>query len=409
MGTSHISAQRSPSLRTWLVAALLLTLALAGCAPPTPAPTPTASPTPSPTLPPPSATALPRYTATLPPPPTLTPIPSPTFTPTPWPLLPAGAPLPPDLPVISYANAGQVVRLAAWQEDAVADLAWSGGGELLGIAAADSIRLYNPDTRELVQRLDSGPGVTSLAFSPRFNFLAAGFRLGSEAEGYAGRIDFWRVSGWEKLGSLYGDNRAVNQVAFAPGGRAFAASFITPVFEEDSVIIWETTDWTITRTLRTDDALAIAFSPDSQLLATSPDRYSVKIWRLEDARRISVLRTAFSDAVSAMAFSPSGEILATGHYEGQIRLWEVAKGTLLRVMESGGVVTSLAFNRDGTVLAAGDGGKDYAVRLWDAETGLLLQVLKDHPHAVDSLVFAPSGRVLASGSYDGRVRLWAVR
>ena len=382
---------------------------LSGCQAATPIPTPTTTTTPTltPSLAA-SATQEPLPTAPPPPIPSPTSQPSPTATSTPLPKLPAGQPLP-ALEIINYANADRLAALASWRESSVADLTWSPNSELLAIGTDELIKMYGLATRELAHTIDSGPGVTSLVFSPRFNFLAAGFRLGNETEGFAGNIDFWRVSNWEKLGSLYGDYRAVSQVAFAPGGQTFAAAFTTPLFNQDSVIVWETTNWEITRTLQTDNVLEIAFSPDGKILATSPDRYSVKIWRLEDAQRIQVLETAFSDAVSAMAFSPNGTVLATGHYDGRIQLWDVAKGSPLISMQPGGVISSLAFNRDGSLLASGDGYEAYHLFVWDAETGLLLRELDGHAHAIDSLAFAPNSRLLVSASFDGSVILWAVR
>jgi WD40 repeat protein len=48
------------------------------------------------------------------------------------------------------------------------------------------------------------------------------------------------------------------------------------------------------------------------------------------------------------------------------------------------------------------------VRVWDALAGRTRAVLRGHAHRIFSLAFSPDGKLLASGSADDTVNLWAV-
>jgi len=53
-------------------------------------------------------------------------------------------------------------------------------------------------------------------------------------------------------------------------------------------------------------------------------------------------------------------------------------------------------------------GNDAFVRLWNPQSGKRLQILP-HPCPVFSLAWSPDGRLLASGCFDGRIRVWGMR
>ncbi|KAB8317041.1 NACHT domain-containing protein, partial [Tolypothrix campylonemoides VB511288] len=69
-------------------------------------------------------------------------------------------------------------------------------------------------------------------------------------------------------------------------------------------------------------------------------------------------------------------------------------------------VESVAFSIDGRLLATGD--YNGVVRLWEAASGRELLTCKRHTHKVNSVTFSPDGKTLASGSDDQTVRLWDI-
>jgi WD40 repeat protein len=69
-----------------------------------------------------------------------------------------------------------------------------------------------------------------------------------------------------------------------------------------------------------------------------------------------------------------------------------------------GTIMSVAFSPDGSRLASGSW--DGTIKLWDAARGQEVRTLKGHTDKVWSVAFSPDGGRLASGSIDGTIKIW---
>jgi WD40 repeat protein len=320
-----------------------------------------------------------------------------------------GTPLPEILSTVSVTNSLQVSALAEWKIGAVTDLAWSPDSRQLSAASFNEVIVFDPQARTELKRLEPSGGALSLAYSPSSSLLAAGTQMGNEDEGFSGSVDIWYVPNWEPWRIINDYTRAVTSIDFSQDGLLFMAAFTNPDENDNSVAIWDTRTWEITQTLKTGSVSEIALAPDGKRVATTPDRYAVKIWQTKTGLLQRTVHTSFTGAVSQIAFSPDGKTFAAGSYDGAIRVWDVDTGALQLEMNTGGVVDSLAYSPDGRVLASGGGYQSTVIQLWDITSGALLRTLDGHPSAVVSLAFSPDGQLLASGSYDGTLRLWGLR
>ncbi len=152
-----------------------------------------------------------------------------------------------------------------------------------------------------------------------------------------------------------------------------------------------------------------AFTSKGNLLALGR-MGQVEIFSAENQ---SLIRTLIgpSGSVNAVAFSPDGKFVfgaggPTG-LKGELTEWSVTDGSMVRTI-SGHTdsIYALALSPDGKLLATGS--YDQKIKIWNAETGAEVRTLSGHNGCIYGLSFRPDGKILASASGDRTVKLWDV-
>ncbi|MBL9174262.1 MAG: protein kinase [Verrucomicrobiales bacterium] len=146
-----------------------------------------------------------------------------------------------------------------------------------------------------------------------------------------------------------------------------------------------------------------SFSPDGRVLAVADLSGHIALWNLaEGTRRILTRDPGYAGILS---FSPDGRWLVAPGGPGATRVWNVGDLSLAAELPDTATAELAAFSTDGRYLVIVGGGP--SIRVWETAGWKKVRTLLGHTDPITALDFSPDGRLLATGSRNGEVKLWS--
>ncbi len=285
----------------------------------------------------------------------------------------------------------------------ISDVVFSPDGTVLASTGYQSIQLRSPADASLRETIPCEfPRVSTLAFHPSKNLLAAG----GGTPGVSGTAILLDLQNRTVVRKLNGFDDLITDLTISPDGSMLAVASVdhrATIYSLDSSAAPP-----VKLTGHSGPVLAIAFSPQSDLVATTSADRSVKIWTTTGKLVRSF--NHHTEVVHAIAFYPGARQLpecASASADQTVRIWQPSIGRMVRIVRNHDEpIFSLAYAPDGSALYSS--GKTGVIRQLDTESDEILKSWIGHAEPIYSMAVSPDNRTLATGDWEGVVKVWSI-
>lgn len=243
---------------------------------------------------------------------------------------------------------------------------------LVSASQDGEIRLWNVNTGEPRQVIESDMKLADMALATDGSVLGV--------IGHSGEIRIFDVASGNRVQTIDGNQHTGLAIALNGDGGLVAAS------DGANIQIWDTSTGEPFRTLGN-------YCEDETKSTKEACEEADEDW------------LGHTKQVTALAFSPDSQLLASGSDDTTIIFWEVETGKVKwPSIGHWSTVTTMVFHPDGRSMLSG--GKDNKIRTWRVPGGKSTAIYEGHLSALSGVAFGWGPEMILSGGADGTVRVW---
>ncbi len=248
--------------------------------------------------------------------------------------------------------------------------------------------------------------VDTVVFSPDGTRLVGGVAERRSPVVFDDTVAVWDLGDQRRVVEIGGEREEVQDCSsFANVVRlASDGSFLVGLSHDFTAFVLdgETFERRLTLPPHAGPILDLALSFDDQLLATTSEDSTLRVWDVTSGELVADYPTIVG-GYRSIDFLPDGSLLVADR-QGNLSVLDPTSGEVRSTFES--TVSGAAdveVSPDGRFVASGDGT---VLRIWSSETGQVLQEFNGHYGSVTSMAFAEDSGFLVSGSDDGTAVVW---
>jgi WD40 repeat protein len=256
----------------------------------------------------------------------------------------------------------------------------------------------------------------TVVVSPDGKLLAA--TVGSKDTTIGDVVKVWDLTTGKLLHSFTGYPTFVTAIAFSPDSQTLATGDYYHNNRQMTIKLWDMKTGKLNKTLRRSQApkpygsgyyfpVTLTFSSDGKQLFTAATTPVIQVWDIAQGRLVNNY-AVHRETVRFLNLSPDGKTLLVSYVDGRLTLLDAMNGELLGNLDIRDIFTG-GFTTDGNIYALLDQQpKRRAIRMYDRQTAGLMSTSIDFPNDV-WIEVCPDGQAIAVSDFKTGLKLYNLK
>ncbi|WP_372370872.1 protein kinase [Candidatus Uabimicrobium sp. HlEnr_7] len=253
----------------------------------------------------------------------------------------------------------------------------------------DQVSLWNSETEKAITLFIHNGFVSSLSFSRDGKFIAAG--------GKDGVCKIWSLASQKVIATIPHGIKEVTAIAFSASTNHFVSA------ADNMIKIWDISSQellhqkTCAQTIR-----SLQFHHSGTMLLSASENHIIDLWSFPQMKKLHSWKTKSS--VINLQSSHNNDFFICACENGEILVYDVVSRGLHHIFRKTHMpISSIDISRDDNYLISASLAN--SIEIWDLKTGKPIHNKNGHTNAISKVIFHPEGKIVASSSYDGTVRI----